>query len=174
MSKQEKEYICDVCNAKFETCSQLGGHRSGHTRRKEAVSINKFKQNARGKCLACNKQFETSHKLAGHRRLMHASFESFKTDKRRKNYLLVERSLKCEICNLSEWMGKVIPIELDHIDGNSENNIKENLRLICPNCHAQTETYKGKNVGKIFNSERQLSIQRRYEKYRLSYNCARE
>lgn len=55
---------------------------------------------------------------------------------------------KCSKCNLSEWMGELIPIELDHIDGNNKNNSLDNLRLLCPNCHAQTDTYKGKNIKK--------------------------
>lgn len=53
---------------------------------------------------------------------------------------------KCEVCNETEWMGKKIPIELDHIDGNHYNNDLSNLRIICPNCHAQTDTNSGKNV----------------------------
>lgn len=40
-----------------------------------------------------------------------------------------------------------LPLEIDHIDGNSENNSEENLRLICPNCHSLTETYRGANRG---------------------------
>jgi len=40
-----------------------------------------------------------------------------------------------------------IPIELEHIDGNSENNLLTNLKLLCPNCHSLTPTYKALNVG---------------------------
>lgn len=53
----------------------------------------------------------------------------------------------CNVCKLGEWMGQAIPLQLDHIDGNSDNSSRENLRLICPNCHAQTPTYTGRNRG---------------------------
>jgi len=66
---------------------------------------------------------------------------------RLKNYLLDTRGHRCEVCGITEWMGRPAPLELDHTDGNPFNNQLDNLRLICPNCHAQTETYKGKNMG---------------------------
>ena len=53
----------------------------------------------------------------------------------------------CEICNITEWNNKPITLEVDHIDGNHKNNKQENLRLICPNCHSQTDTYRNKNRG---------------------------
>jgi hypothetical protein len=65
-----------------------------------------------------------------------------------KSYLLECRESRCEICGLAEWMSRPIPLELDHRDGDSFNNSLNNLRLICPNCHAQTETYKNRNMGR--------------------------
>lgn len=53
---------------------------------------------------------------------------------------------KCEICGITEWMGQKVPLELDHIDGNHYNNEMYNLRIVCPNCHAQQDTNSGKNV----------------------------
>jgi hypothetical protein len=66
---------------------------------------------------------------------------------RLKNRLLSEglKQHKCECCGITEWMGKPTPIELDHINGNHHDNRLENLRILCPNCHAQTDTYRGKN-----------------------------
>ena len=66
---------------------------------------------------------------------------------RLKNRLITEglKQHKCECCSITEWMGKPTPIELDHINGNHHDNRLENLRILCPNCHAQTDTYRGKN-----------------------------
>lgn len=66
---------------------------------------------------------------------------------RLKNRLIKEGILEptCSCCGNSEWLGGPIPLELDHIDGNSANNSLTNLRLLCPNCHALTPTYRGKN-----------------------------
>ena len=54
---------------------------------------------------------------------------------------------KCSVCSITEYNGLPIVLECDHIDGNHTNNNVENLRLICPNCHSQTSTYKNKNKG---------------------------
>jgi 5-methylcytosine-specific restriction endonuclease McrA len=53
----------------------------------------------------------------------------------------------CEMCKRSMWNGKPIPLELDHVNGDRSDNRIENLRILCPNCHAQTPTYRGRNIG---------------------------
>lgn len=63
---------------------------------------------------------------------------------------LIKEGLKeerCEGCKLDSWRGGVIPLELDHINGDNKDNRIENLRVLCPNCHALTDTYRGKNIG---------------------------
>ena len=64
-----------------------------------------------------------------------------------KKYIASLYGYKCCICGISDWNGKKIVLELEHNDGNSDNNDISNLSLICPNCHSQTDTYKGRNKG---------------------------
>ena len=53
----------------------------------------------------------------------------------------------CECCGISEWNGKEITLQVDHINGLANDNSIENLRLICPNCHSQSDTFSGRNKG---------------------------
>lgn len=72
----------------------------------------------------------------------------------RKKYLAEVRGDVCECCNIgSEYNGKPLVLQLDHIDGNSDNNNVINLRLLCPNCHSQTETYAAKGQGTRYHKK---------------------
>jgi 5-methylcytosine-specific restriction endonuclease McrA len=52
---------------------------------------------------------------------------------------------ECFECGLTEWRGRPLSLELDHVNGTKLDTRLENLRLLCPNCHSQTETYAGRN-----------------------------
>lgn len=64
-----------------------------------------------------------------------------------KSILIERRGYKCQVCKRKTWNKKPISLEIHHKDGDSNNMVWKNLQLICPNCHAQTDTYKGKNKG---------------------------
>jgi hypothetical protein len=66
-----------------------------------------------------------------------------------RRYYLKLRGLICEECKNTHWNGLLIPLDIHHIDGNPRNNRPENIRVLCPNCHTQTDNYKSKNR-KIF------------------------
>jgi hypothetical protein len=64
-----------------------------------------------------------------------------------KNRLVKEKifEYECVSCGISEWNSKPITLQLDHINGDCSDHRKENLQLLCPNCHSQTDTWCGKN-----------------------------
>jgi hypothetical protein len=71
-----------------------------------------------------------------------------------RRYLTEKFGYKCSVCNLNEWNCKPLVLEIEHKDGNSENDSWDNLCYICPNCHSQTPTYKSKNKGNGRHSRR--------------------
>lgn len=93
--------------------------------------------------LKCQKEYQTKKRVEA---------DNF-SPRAAKRYLLKIDS-SCSICKISSWMDDPIVLEIDHIDGNFENNSLSNFRLICPNCHSQTSTYKNRNKGKGRHSRR--------------------
>lgn len=65
-----------------------------------------------------------------------------------KQRLIEEKILeyRCVECNINKWNKKDIVLELDHVDGDRKNNLLNNLRLLCPNCHSQTSTFRNRNT----------------------------
>lgn len=62
-----------------------------------------------------------------------------------RSRIIFEQNGCCNHCGISEWRGKSITLELEHRDGDHQNNVRENLECICPNCHSQTDTWRGRN-----------------------------
>lgn len=96
----------------------------------------------------CDNKCQGEHK----RRLIFEKIKNGDTnlyEKQYKNFLINEygnKCMDCGWCEINKYTGKV-PIQLEHIDGNSDNNSLNNLRLLCPNCHSLTSTYGALNKG---------------------------
>jgi hypothetical protein len=105
------------------------------------LDISHFKGQAWNKGLKMPAKYSLSDYLENK-----TSIQSYKL----KNRLLENNILKpvCSNCNNETWLGQPIPLELDHINGINKDNRLENLRLLCPNCHALTPTYRSKNRSK--------------------------
>lgn len=139
----EKNTFIKICNESIsmaEASAKLGLHFNSF--KKRAIELNCYNTNQSG---------------VGMKKLMpkiplreiiyenkHPQYQTYKLKLR----LIEEGILKnvCKCCGLeNNWNGKKIELELDHIDGDSKNHNLKNLRLLCPNCHSQTETFRSKN-----------------------------
>ncbi len=62
-----------------------------------------------------------------------------------KKHLVKKRGHQCERCGRKKWEKELIPLEIDHVNGDRTDHREENLKLYCPNCHALTPTWRGRN-----------------------------
>ena len=107
-------------------------------------------------CLCCTKEFrwmpsQKSGKYCSQNcQIEHSLTEKINTGKytRANAYTYFKRNTeyKCSCCGIKNWQGNPLSLQIDHVDGNNTNNVVENLRYLCPNCHTQTETWGVKNV----------------------------
>lgn len=99
----------------------------------------------------CDSYFKRSEKIA---RWLEGTLEGFTTSRDYRSfvkyYLITTFGEKCSICGWDEInpYSRKVPVEVDHIDGNSKNTVPNNVRLLCPNCHSLTSTYRNLNKGK--------------------------
>ena len=77
-----------------------------------------------------------------------------------RKYLLQKYDNRCSRCGWGEMnpYSGLVPLEIEHIDGNYQNNTENNLILLCPNCHSLTSTYKGANIGKGRKARKKYSL----------------
>ena len=95
--------------------------------------------------------FDTSHFLGQGHNKGKFDYDRFKYGNAIKasnmlNALTDLRGHKCEKCKNEKWLDAPIPLEVHHKDGDHLNNELENLELLCPNCHAMTKNWRGKNI----------------------------
>ena len=73
-----------------------------------------------------------------------------------REYILKEQNYKCAICGIeNNWNNKQLNFVLDHINGDASNSSRNNIRLICPNCDSQLDTYKSKNKNSARNARKE-------------------
>lgn len=112
------------------------------TYKKYATEYGCFETNQSGKGVSRNRD-NTSLPLWDILEGKHPQYQSNKLRIRLLKEEVFEH--KCVSCNNTTWLDEPIPLELEHKDGNSTNHCINNLELLCPNCHAKTSTYRGKN-----------------------------
>lgn len=131
--------VCENSNSMASASAKMKMHFNSF--KKRAKELNCYKPNQSGKGLEKKnngKKIPLNEIIEG----KHPSYQTFKLKHR-----LIKEGLKqniCEECSIKDWNGKTIEMELDHIDGNRTNHLLNNLRMLCPNCHSQTETYRGR------------------------------
>ncbi len=164
--------ICELCNKeliiKYGTnrfCNATCANKRNRSQGSVSTRICSF-ENCQNSCAVANGG--TGRRCSEHKETHHSlkDIEILLDPRARRARLVKERGHQCEVCKLIVWMDKPIPLEADHINGDSTLNTRENLRLICPNCHAQTPTYKGKNKGNVKGARKDFYAKYPIQKYR--------
>ena len=109
-----------------------------------------------GICKNCEKTFEyfesqkngiyCSNRCQADYKLKPRFTENTRWNYAMRNYIIRQRGNKCESCEIIEWNNQPLSFQVDHINGNRKDNRFENLKVLCPNCHSQTDTFGSKNV----------------------------
>ncbi|MEY4052749.1 MAG: HNH endonuclease [Chitinophagia bacterium] len=139
ISKEKIIEVCKTSNSMAQAAAELNIH--FNTLKRLAILYDCYtpNQGLKGGNKNTPSKIHLNEILEG----IHPHFQTYKL----KNRLLKEGLIqnKCSICGIESWNNKQIKLELDHIDGNRINHDFNNLRLLCPNCHSQTYTYRSKN-----------------------------
>ena len=147
LSIEERKSIpdsCQACGKKFKNVYSAAGHR-GHCKvLHPQIDINSKIGDRFGDARAWSKD-----KILKPLDQVLIENSTYSTGYVKKIVLkLALREYKCEICGITEWQGSSITLELDHINGKNRDHRIENIRLLCPNCHSQTDNFRGRNVNK--------------------------
>jgi hypothetical protein len=127
----------------------VGGHHTHISRRIRALGIDTshFAPNGRTGVTKNERRRRTSGELL----IEQEPTKARRIQGQRLKRAMLERGIadRCALCGTDPmWHGRSLPLEVDHIDGDWRNNRIENLRILCPNCHSTTETYRGRSKGR--------------------------
>jgi len=132
---------CNMNNTMSKACASLNMNHKTFAKRAKLLGVYKTNQGGKGE------PGEPSPNKLNLNEILEGKHPQYQSNKLRKRLLDDKIKLhQCESCGITEWNGQPVPLELNHIDGNCHNHKLENLEIICPNCHAQTTTYRGKNI----------------------------
>lgn len=134
-TREDFEKVISESKSMAEAAKRLG--MSYDTFRKKSQHYGLFKPNQAGTQIKKAKTFKTKEDV----------FKIFDYNVGRftvKNWYLIDHAYQCQGCGISKWNGEHLTLELEHINGNKRDNRLENLKLLCPNCHSQTKTWRRK------------------------------
>lgn len=80
----------------------------------------------------------------------------------RRDRVFYEQKGKCKNCKIDNWLNRLIKLEYHHKDGNRDNNSRENVEYLCPNCHSQTNNHSIRKVLTINNRDRRIKNRYKY------------
>ena len=132
---------CNEAQTMSQAAAKLGIH--FNTLKSRAVKLGCYQPNQGGKGTnkkGGNPAIPLDEILEG----KHPQYQTFKLKNR-----LFKTGMKvneCEECGINDWNGQPLNCELDHINGERTDHRLENLRILCPNCHSQTSTFRAKNI----------------------------
>lgn len=141
IKKEDLEKAIQESSSMSEAAIKLGMHFS--TFKRKAIKYELYIPNQGGRGILKPKE-EGSGKIPLKEILtgLHPQYQTYKLKQRL--YKENIKTNKCENCNVDSWNNKILECELDHIDGDRTNHRLSNLRILCPNCHSQTDTFRFK------------------------------
>lgn len=158
--KRKNKFCGHSCAASFNNLGITRNSNTGEWKKKKCLNCEKITKNRKccnNKCYSEYVKKQRRNKIEQLGSLIYYRIDIW--------YLIENRGRRCEICYNHQWNKKDIPLDIHHKDGDSDNNKLDNLLLICPNCHRQTDNHGSKN--------KTDSKRKRYRKHRydqgLSY-----